>query len=340
MQKKPLLLVALALALAVTALVRRAQISTPYARATLLTLLEQPVDRAPGAPDGPRPPFWKTLLAPPFTEPGDTGPVLRLGRVLADPSAARGSADSAGELLALEAGGPQGKLGIPLWRAILTGPSTELDPGVGRTLKMYGCRHSADADAAPVIEDSYAARLALAAALRAHAAEEDAVEPLTLVGELTPARGGVNFDVQLVGNTQAVSVTFDGHRDVRYSAARTHRPEAPNDERARARLVELLHLLAAQEPALGALRLEGGSTPATNGVDLRLEFAGGCLSLVARRGAARCATHYQLSQSDGPELEGPAHELVEPEEALPSKGLPNESGPDGSAPNHSAPKPE
>src|SRR5688572_24026220 len=121
MAKKLLLVALLAVLAALVALVRPPRVTDPLAPETLARLVAQPVDPVPGAPaglEGPTP-FWKALLAPPLVELTESGRVLRLGRVVADPSAARGSAESAGELLELEAAGPDGPLGVPLWRAML-----------------------------------------------------------------------------------------------------------------------------------------------------------------------------------------------------------------------------
>jgi hypothetical protein len=59
-------------------------------------------------------------------------------------------------------------------RILLDGPASERS-AQGRTLKLYGCRCSADAAAGPALEDSYTARLSLAHALRAHLAAAERV---------------------------------------------------------------------------------------------------------------------------------------------------------------------
>src|SRR5262249_36179300 len=150
-------------------------------------------------------PAWKALFER-LAEPTPGGLTLHLGHVLADPSAARASAESAGELLSLEAEGPHGKLGLPLWRAVLDG--AVLEPGPERKLKLNGCRHSALPEDGPVIEDTYRARLSIAHALRELAAREPGSTPLTLLGEDAPVRGGVNLEVQLVRGNQSICVTF------------------------------------------------------------------------------------------------------------------------------------
>jgi hypothetical protein len=216
---------------------------------------------------------------------------LRLGRVLSDPTAARVSAESAGELLALEAEGPQGELGTPLWRAILAGPA--LEPGERIALKLYGCRHTALPEAGPALEDTYCARLSLAQALREHVSAEPGSAPLTLIGEHVPMRGGVNFEVQLLAETQSVVVTFDGHETAPLSATRAYHPRAPNDARARANLVQALRERTAAA-GLGALTITDAEPSATDAIDVRIEQLGGRQSLVARRGATRLATHRQL----------------------------------------------
>jgi hypothetical protein len=301
MPKKLLLVALLAVFAALVALVRPARVTDPLAPETLARLLAQPVDRVPGAPpglgEGPTP-FWKALLAPPLVELAEAGRVLPLGRVVADPSAARGSAESAGELLELEAVGPDGPLGVPLWRALLE--RAAVGDERGRTLSVYGCRHSADPDAGPVLEDTYHARVSIVQRLRALA--EGQGTPLVIRGEQTPVKGGVNLEVQLDGERQWVRVTFDGNAHPPLRAERKHRPPSPNDARARTRLVAALRALAAEEPALGTLSIEGAEAAVSGGVDVRLEIYGGRLSLVARRGATRLSTHLVLDPSLAPSV--------------------------------------
>lgn len=295
MRAQPVVLVALLGGLLTLALVRRAEGPDPFCEAALAELLSRPLD-APGTrPDG-AVPFWKALLEHPAVTRTPDGSVLRLGRVLADPSAARRAAESAGELLDLEAEGPEGKLGLPLWRAVLDGPVLRRSEG-GRTLALYGCRHSADADAGPALEDSYYARLALAEALKRHALAQPGEGAFTLVGQESPVKGGVNFEVQLVGARQSIAVTFDGHPTPVLRAARDQRPSAPNDARVRANLIGALCARAAAE-GLGVLTVEGREAPVENGVDLRLEIVGGRLALTATRGGTgRLATYLQLDES-------------------------------------------
>lgn len=290
MRVKLAVLVALLGVLAAVALVRRAVDPDPLSPAALGQLLEQPLDSQPGSPQSEPIPAWRALLEQ-FAERTRGGLTLRLGNVLADPTAARASAESAGELLALEAEGPEGKLGLPLWRAILAGPVLERAPQ--RTLKLYGCRHSARADAGPALEDSYHARLSLARALHALATEEPGSEPLTLSGEHAPMRGGVNFEVQLLAETQSVVVTFDGHEAAPLSATRAYRPGAPNDARARANLVQVLRARAAAA-GLGALTVVDAPLQDPQAVDVRIERIGVRQSMLARRGATRVATHRVL----------------------------------------------
>lgn len=290
MRIKLAVLVALLAALAGVALVRRADAPDPLSPATLALLLEQPLDAPPGAPTSGALPAWRALLEQ-CTERTENGLTLRLGRVLADPSAARASAESAGELLALEAEGPQGRLGLPLWRAILAGPA--LEPGPTRALKLYGCRHSALPQAGPAIEDTYSARLSLARALREHAAGEPGSEPLQLIGEHVPMRGGVNFEVQLLAESQSVLVTFDGHDAAPLRASRPYHAHAPNDARARANLIQVL-CARAQAAGLGALSVVDAEPGAAQVVDVRIEQIGERQSLLARRGATRLATHRLL----------------------------------------------
>src|SRR6185503_8876477 len=180
MHIKPAVLVVLLAVLASVALVRRRGEPDVLSAPALALLLEQPLDAppkaAPDAPAGDGTPAWRALVEQ-LAETTPDGLTLRLGRVLSDPTAAHASAESAGELLALEAEGPQGKLGQPLGRAILAGPA--LEAGERNALKLYGCRHSALPEAGPAIEDTYCARLSLAQALRAHAAAEPGSLPLT-----------------------------------------------------------------------------------------------------------------------------------------------------------------
>lgn len=295
MRAQPAILVALLGGLLAVALVRRAEGPDPFSESALAELVAAPLDSGPRG-DGSTAPFWKALFEHPAVTRTPDGLCLRLGRVLADPSAARRAAENAGELLALEAEGPAGKLGIPLWRAVLDGPVLQRNEN-GRTLALYGCRHSADADAGPVLEDSYYARLALAEALKQHALAQAGEGAFTLLGQETPVKGGVNFEVQLLGTRQSVSVTFDGHSTPLLRAAREQRPSAPNDARARATLIEVLRARAAAE-GLGELTIEGREAPVENGVDLRLELVGRRLALAATRGGTgRLATHLDLDRS-------------------------------------------
>jgi hypothetical protein len=279
--------------LAVVALVRAGG-SEPdfFSPAALEALLDRPLDPLPGR-DGDARPAWRAVLEE-LAEPAPGGLTLRLGRVLADPTAARASADSAGELLSLEAEGAQGKLGLPLWRAILAGPA--LEPGPERKLKLNGCRSLALPEYGPAIDDSYWARLSLARALRELAATEPDGAPLTLLGEDAPVRGGVNFDVQLLQGSQTVCVTFDGQALAPLRAARPFAPLAPNDARARASLVQVL-CARAQQAGLGTLSIVDPE-PGSSGVDVRIEVLGGRQSMVARRGDTRLAAHRVLADED------------------------------------------
>lgn len=307
---RALALVALLGALGAAALVAPARGLDPHAPETLARLLERPIDAMPGAPAESRPSFWKALLASPLVEPVEGGLRLDLGRVLADPSAARGSAESAGELLELEAQleteGEDVPLGVPLWRAILE--RAAVSEGTGRTLSIYGCRHLADADAAPSLEDTYHARLAMVRRLRELGNADGAAGPLAIRGEQAPVKGGINLEVVLQGERQSLRVTFDGSPQAALRVERAHRPPAPNDARARANLVAALEALALREPGLGELTLEGRDGPADGGVEMRFESYGGRLALTARRGSARLATHLTLLE---PEEETPAKEPAE-----------------------------
>ena len=289
MRSRLVLCVALFAVLATAALVRRAHEPDLLAPSELALLLEQPPDPAPGSPASDAVPAWRALLEQ-FAQRTAGSLTLRLGRVRADPTAARASAESAGELLALEADGPQGKLGLPLWRAILAGPA--LEPGPEPKLRLNGCRHSALPDAAPVLEDTYCARLSLARALRTLAAREPGVASLTLLGEHVPVRGGVNFEVQLLAESQGVRVTCNGQESL--WATRPYRPTGPNDARARTNLAQVLRTRAA-DAGLGTLTIEDAEPGAEGGVDVRIEVLGQRQSLVARRGATRLAVHRTLA---------------------------------------------
>ena len=253
-------------------------------------LLARPVDPPPGvAPASDAPALWRELLRSPASAEG--GLTLKLGRVLADPSAARLAAEQAGELLRQPAKNAQGELGLPLWKAVLDGPATTRENGAP-VLKLYGCRHSADADAGPVLEDTSAARLALARTLRELAAGDPAYSGLTLAGEETPAHGGVNFEVQLVGDRHSVQVSFDGHDAAPLTAERMFRPVAPNDDAARQSLVRGLRDESAADASLAGLVIAGEDAPVPGGIDFRLERFGERQTLSARvEGAATLRVH-------------------------------------------------
>ena len=257
----------------------------PLAPESLKALLAEPPDPPPGAPPVAGA-TWEKFLDT-FAEHTDAGLRIRLGHVLADPTAARASAEHAGELLALEAEGAEGKLGQPLWRVIVAG--LDAQPGAERTLDLHGCRHSALPEDGPVIEDTYVARLSLARALRELAAGE---RPLVVRGEDTPVAGGVNFEVLYMHGVQSVSVSFDKSPTAPLRASRPYHPETPNDARAREALVQALREHAAAA-GLGTLAIEPPETPSA-GVDVRIEEFGDRLSLVACRGSQRLATHRVL----------------------------------------------
>ena len=291
MRTRLVLFAALLAVLAGMAFVHRSDGPDLLAPDALAALLEQPLDPAPGSPANAPTPAWRALLGQ-LAERTPGGLTLRLGRVLADPTAARASAESAGELLELEAEGPQGKLGLPLWRAILA--RAALEPGPERKLKLYGCRHSALPEAGPALEDSYYARLSLAHALAELAAAEPGASPLKLLGEDTPVRGGVNFEVQLLGDTQTVAVTFDGGDRTPIRVMRPFRALAPNDARTRANLVQVLRERA-QGAGLGELTIEDAEPSSAGAVDVRIEVLGGRQSLLARRGQTRLSAHRVLA---------------------------------------------
>ncbi|MSR63815.1 MAG: hypothetical protein EXS08_15425 [Planctomycetes bacterium] len=291
MRTKFLLSLALLATFGTLAWVRRNSTPDALATTTFRALLARPLDPGPkGASSAEPQAFWRALLELPAVVRTENTLTLPLGRVLSDPSAARLAAESAGELLALEAESQGGPLGLTLLQAILAGPAVE-QTETGAVLKLYGCRHSADADAGPLLEDSYYARLSLAGALRAAAQQRGLA--LTLRGEDAPVKGGVNFEVQLSAEQQVIEVTFDGTQQPPLRARRSGRPRAPNDARARANLVQALEALAADAGL--TLLLEGRTERAPGGIDLRLEHNGQRLSLIARSGAARLATHLDLA---------------------------------------------
>jgi hypothetical protein len=205
--------------------------------------------------------------------------------VHADPTRARASAEAAGELLSLPAIDASGQGldgdGRPLWKAVLQGPAA-LRTDAGIVLKLYGCRHSADAASAPALEDTYAARLSIAAAFRRLASHEPGWPTLTIDGEHEPVRGGASFEVQLLGDQHMLQVTVDGSTEQALFARRTFDPEAPNDEVLRAAFVSGLERLVRQAPELGELRIEGAQTPLPEGVEVRLELLGGIQTLTCR----------------------------------------------------------
>lgn len=299
------LFLALAVPVALVALVARPATPDPLSRASLEELLQRPLDARAGDPRSgdPRPgasepepvprTFWRALLELPAATRDERGTTLRLGRVLADPTGARGSAESAGELLWLPVSGPEGEPGVPLWRAVVDGPAL-VRTDAGLTLPIHGCRHSADAASAPALEDSYFARLSLARALGRIVATEVDGEPITVTGEQFPVKGGVNFEVQFAGGTQTVEVTFSGPDSPRLRVSRTGCPGPPNDARARANLLSALRALAAGDASLGPLVVEGETEPAPDGVDVRLELLGERFSVTATGGGTRLSAHLDL----------------------------------------------
>ncbi|HEX6886312.1 MAG TPA: hypothetical protein VF530_23255 [Planctomycetota bacterium] len=281
MSARPLVLGALLVVAAGIALVLRASAPQPYSVPALSELLAQPARPGPGAREPLPATLWQGLLAPPFAEGPVASPRLALGQVWAAPTIASLAAERAGELLALAAEGPDGPTGTPLWRALLDGPATWR--GETLTLALNGCLHTTDAAAGPILEDTYHARLSLARALQEHA--QAAGLALDLRGVEVPVRGGVNFEVQLLGEEHALRVTFDGHPELFLRARRSFRPAAPHTAGARANLVAALRALAGD--ACPGLVLEGVEQPVAGGVDLRIETVDGRFALLATRGSAR-----------------------------------------------------
>lgn len=283
MSARRLVLPALLVLAAGLALVQRAREPEPYGEPALAVLLRQPGQRAPWETEQAPRLLGHELLSAPFVDETPAGPRLSLGRVWAAPTVAALAAREAGLLLALEAEGPEGPTGLPLWRVILEGPSTE--EGAERTLALYGCRHATDPDAGPVIDDTYAARLSLAQALEGHARSSGST--VRLRGAEAPVAGGVNFEVQLMGDEHAIRVTFDGHPALAYRARRAFRPEAPHEAAVRRNLVAALRALASEDARLAGLVIEGEEEAVHGGVDVRLEILDGRLALAARRNEAR-----------------------------------------------------
>ncbi len=242
-------------------------------------LLALPIRAAPGSRDeGPRPPLWRALLDSPAAERRGSELVLRLGEVRADPTPARLSALQAGELLRLPAeGDPSAR---PLWRVILDGPAVERTPD-GLVLRLYGCRHSADPRLAPVLEDTYVARLSFADTLASLAREHPQYSPLVIEGRETPVKGGANFEVQLIGDQHMVAVTVDETELEPVYSKRLFRAVTPNDTRLRESLARGLEEAARATADGAALRIEGRDSPAENGVGFRLEYLGALQTLVA-----------------------------------------------------------
>jgi len=231
---------------------------------------------AKSAPEAP--PLWKTLLERAAVSTPGGPPTLKLGRVFANPTIARQAAEASGELLLLPAVQGSSELGRPLWQVLLES-SAARRTDEGTALELYGCRFSADADAAAAIEDTYYARLALARALRDIVASHPEYGPLTIEGEEIPVHGGANFELQLIGDAHMAQVTVDRDPAAPVGVRRTWRPSAPNDAEARRLLVAGLRQRAATDPAFARLAIEGETAPVPGGVDLRVEALFGRLAL-------------------------------------------------------------
>jgi len=260
--------------LASVALVARHSSSDPYSAAHLTALLEAPLTRSPQDASA-APALWRALLEHPRVTRTPEGLHFPLGRLQADPTVARAAALAAGELLALPTRTPEGTPGEPAWRVILVSSATRHEDG-RRIVKLNGCRASATREAAPSIEDTYHARLSLAAALEALARE--AGEPLTLEGTEAPVAGGVNCELVLLDGRQFLELTFAEGPERRWSVEREFTATAPNDARLRPAFVRALETLAAREPSLPPLTIVGAETPEESGIDVRLELLGGRLS--------------------------------------------------------------
>lgn len=277
----PLWLAALAVSLLVAGVVMRPQRS-PESLALdvapqLLDLVPTTARNGGRGTSGDRP-LWKTLLERAALAAPDGTPTLKLGRIHADPTIARQAAEAAGELLLLPAMQGATETGVPLWKALLDGPAATRSEG-GTAVKLYGCRFTADIDAAAAIEDTYHARLALARALREIVAQHPEYGPLTIEGEETPVQGGANFEVQLVDDAHMLEITVDRAAAAALGARRTWRPGAPNDEAARRAIVGGLRARAGADPAFARLVIEGEAAPVPGGVDVRIEALYGRLAL-------------------------------------------------------------
>lgn len=310
----PLLLVAI-LALGVAGILTRSRPSPEHqaARAAyqmldLAVALPGPGANAPtdapragaagGATHDSGPAFWQVFLEasvepasePPSDPPSEPigRPVLRLGAVRADPQPARLSADCAGELLALPTRtsfGVEAPGAPPLWRALLEGPAAQRDPETGGVrVRLHGCRHSADPAFQPMIEESYFARLSIATALQELAADHPEFQPLVVEGIEVPGPGdrpGLNFEVQLMGPLQVLTVTLHRAEGPPLYAQRPWSADPPNDAIARRSLVEGLRQRAGTDPRYAELQIEGVLEPVPGGIDLRLEYFGERQALAA-----------------------------------------------------------
>jgi len=260
------------------ALVARKRTDDPYSSERLTALLEAPLTRSPKDQE-PAPQLWRALLAHPRVTRTADGLSLPLGHLQTDPTIARASALAAGELLALPTRTPEGTPGEPAWRVILASSAARSADG-RRIVQLHGCRHSASAEAAPALEDTYYARLSLASALERLAREHG--ESLELEGVEAPVRGGVNFEFALLDGRQFLDLTFGEEPTRRWSVERDFQAEAPNDVLVRTRFVRALERLAAADPALPPLKVLGAEAPAEQGIDVRIEQLGDRLSALTQ----------------------------------------------------------
>jgi hypothetical protein len=263
------LLLALALLFALVAAILPQRTIEDVAARRAAELLDLPIARqgAPTEAAPPSAPLWRALLATSAFERAETGPVLRLGYVAADPSIAFLAARSARELLELPV-----TIGFetrPLWRALLESRAASRTDA-GTTLRLYGVRLQTDAAYFPDIDHHWEARVSLAQGLAELAARDPSVGPFTLEGEINPVHGGANFLVLQEGDTQALEVTFDGDGGKeRLRVERTRVPAAPNDAPLRSALVQGLLERAKTDPSLDGLRIEGEESPVPGGATLR-----------------------------------------------------------------------
>jgi hypothetical protein len=271
------------------ALIARQRSSDPYSQKHLTALLEAPLTRPEKEATTVSEPFWRALLAHPRVRRTETGLELPLGRIQADPTIARSAALAAGELLALRSRDPSGKEGAALWEVILASSAAREENGQ-RFVRLFGCRASGTPDAAPALEDSYHARVALAEGLQRLAAAAGVA--LVVEGLEAPVQGGANFELAWAGGRQHLDVTFANEPQKKWSVEREFAAVAPADAAARATFVAALTELARRDAQLGPLTLLGQESAQPDGIDVRLELLGGRLSALTSSSQGRRLSAY------------------------------------------------